>query len=142
MEAKELLNVLKRRFENLDNRYENYSSNGRWANVVSPIDRKELSNIISFKLKNPNATGMISVTKVKTAPDLRTARVYISLLNCKSKKNTLEGIKKASGYIRSEIAKRVNLRYTPELIFEVDESMEYGSRIENILKEIMPEEKK
>ena len=61
--------------------------------------------------------------------------------NCKSKKNTLEGIKKASGYIRSEIAKRVNLRYTPELIFEVDESMEYGSRIESILKEIMPEEK-
>ena len=71
--------------------------------------KKEISVIIDQDLRNQNITGLISVTKVKTAPDLRTARVYISLLNCKSKKNTLEGIKKASGYIRSEIAKRVNL---------------------------------
>ena len=68
--------------------------------------KKEISVIIDQDLRNQNITGLISVTKVKTAPDLRTARVYISLLNCKSKKNTLEGIKKASGYIRSEIAKR------------------------------------
>lgn len=105
---------------------------------VNETLRKEISLIIDQDLKNPNITGIISVTKVKTAVDLSSARVYISLLNCKSKKNTLQGIKKASGYIRSELAKRVNLRYTPELIFEIDESMEYGSRIENILKEIMP----
>lgn len=105
---------------------------------VNETLRKEISMIIDQDLKNPNITGIISVTKVKTAVDFSTARVYISLLNCKSKKNTLEGIKKASGYIRSELAKRVNLRYTPELIFEIDESIEYGSRIENILKEIMP----
>ena len=107
---------------------------------VNETLKKEISIIIDQDLRNQNITGLISVTKVKTAPDLRTARVYISLLNCKSKKNTMEGIKKASGYIRSEIAKRVNLRYTPELTFEIDESMEYGSRIESILKEIMPEE--
>jgi ribosome-binding factor A len=105
---------------------------------VNETLRKEISLIIDQDLKNPNITGIISVTKVKTAVDLSSARVYISLLNCKSKKNTLQGIKKASGYIRSELAKRINLRYTPELIFEIDESMEYGSRIENILKEIMP----
>ncbi len=107
---------------------------------VNETLKKEISIIIDQDLRNQNITGLISVTKVKTSPDLRTARVYISLLNCKSKKNTMEGIKKASGYIRSEIAKRVNLRYTPELTFEIDESMEYGSRIESILKEIMPEE--
>ena len=106
---------------------------------VNETLKKEISVVIDQTLKNPNITGMISVTKVKTAPDLRTARVYISLINCKSKKNTLEGLKNATGYIRTEIAKRVNLRYTPELTFEIDESMEYGSRIENILKEIMPE---
>ena len=100
--------------------------------------KKEVGNIIDLKLKNPNITGIISVTKVKTSPDLRTARIYISLLNSKSKKNTLEGLKNASGYIRSELASRMNLRYTPELIFEIDDSMEYGARIENILKEIMP----
>lgn len=104
--------------------------------------KKEISSIIDQELKNPNITGLISVTKVKTSPDLKSARVYISLLNSKSKKNTLAGLKNAAGYIRTELAKRVNLRYTPELTFELDESMEYGSRIENILKEIMPKNEK
>lgn len=99
--------------------------------------KREIGIIIDQNIKNPNITGIVSVTKVKTSPDLKSARVYISLLNSKSKKNTIEGLKKASGHIRTEIAKRVNLRYTPELTFELDESMEYGSRIENILKEIM-----
>lgn len=106
---------------------------------VNETLKKEISVIIDQDLRNQNITGLVSVTKVKTAPDLSIARVYVSLLNCKSKKNTLEGIKKAAGYIRTEIARRVNLRYTPELIFELDETMEYGSRIESILKEIMPE---
>ena len=100
--------------------------------------RKELSIIIDNNLKNPHITGMISVTKVKTSPDLRYARVYISLLNCKNIKETLDGLKSASGFMRTELARRVNLRYTPELRFEIDDSMEYGARIENILKEIIP----
>ncbi|MBR3003138.1 MAG: 30S ribosome-binding factor RbfA [Clostridia bacterium] len=104
--------------------------------------KKELSIIIDHNLKNPNITGIISVTKVKTSPDLKFAKVYISLLNCESKKNTLEGLKNATGFIRTEIAKRVNLRYTPEIIFEIDDSMEYGARIENILKNIIPKEEK
>lgn len=100
--------------------------------------KKELSVIIDNNLKNPHITGIISVTKVKTSPDLRYARVYISLLNCKNVKETLDGLKSASGFMRSELARRVNLRYTPELRFEIDDSMEYGARIENILKNIIP----
>ena len=100
--------------------------------------KKELSLIIDNKLKNPHITGMISVTKVKTSPDLRYARVYISLLNCKNVQETLDGFKIAAGFMRSELARRINLRYTPELRFEIDDSMEYGARIENILKEIIP----
>lgn len=110
-------------------------NSNRMERVNTEIKR-EISNIINYDLKNPNITGIISVTKVKTSPDLKSARVYISMLNCKSKKNTLDGIKNATGYIRSEIAKRINLRYTPELNFEVDDTMEYGARIENILKQI------
>ncbi len=102
--------------------------------------KRELGRIIDQDLKNPNITGLISVTKVKTSSDLKTARVYISIINSKSKKNTMEGIKKATGFIRSELAKRVNLRYTPELIFELDETLEYGAKIDNILKEIMPKD--
>ena len=102
--------------------------------------KKEISMIIDQDLKNPNITGIISVTKVNVSKDLRVARVYVSLLNCKSKKNTLQGLKNSSGFIRSELAKRINLRYTPELIFEIDDALEYGARIENILKQIMPKD--
>lgn len=110
-------------------------------NRIGRIDeeyRKELSQIISYDLKNPNITGMISVTKVKVTTDLKYAKVYISILNSKNIKETMEGLKKSSGYIRSELAKRINLRNTPELIFEIDDSMEYGAKIDSILKEILP----
>ena len=103
--------------------------------------RKEISNIISYKLKNPNVTGMISVTKVNVTNDLKFAKVYVSILNSKNIKNTLAGLKKSSGFIRSELAKKVTLRNTPELIFELDDSLEYGARIDSILKEILPEKK-
>lgn len=100
--------------------------------------RREISQIISYKLKNPNVTGLISVTKVKVTNDLKFAKVYVSILNSKSIKETLAGLKKSSGFIRSELARKVNLRNTPELIFELDDSLEYGAKIDSILKEIMP----
>lgn len=114
-------------------------------NRIGRIDeeyRKELSQIIGYELKNPNVTGMISVTKVKVTPDLKYAKIYVSILNSKNIKETLEGLKKSSGFIRTELAKRINLRNTPELIFEIDDSMEYGAKIDSILKEILPEETK
>ena len=110
------------------------------SNRLGRIDeeyRKEISQIISYELKNPNATGLISVTKVKATPDLKYAKVYVSILNSKNIKTTLAGLKRASGFIRSEVAKRVNLRNTPELVFELDDSIEYGARIDSILKEVM-----
>lgn len=100
--------------------------------------KKELSQIIGYELKNSNITGMISVTKVKVTNDLKFAKVYVSILNSKSIKNTLAALKKSSGFVRSELARRVNLRNTPEIIFELDDSIEYGARIDEILKEIMP----
>ena len=101
--------------------------------------RKELSQIIDRDLKNPNVTGLISVTKVKVTTDLKFAKVYVSILNSKNVRDTLAGLKKSSGFIRSELARRVNLRNTPELIFVLDDSLEYGEKIDSILKRIMPE---
>ena len=100
--------------------------------------KKELSQIIGYELKNPNITGLISVTKVKVTSDLKFAKVYVSILNDKNLKYTFAALKKSAGYIRTELAKRVNLRNTPELIFELDDSIEYGAKIDSILKEIMP----
>ena len=111
-------------------------------NRIGRIDeeyKKVLSQIIGYELKNPNVTGLISVTKVKVTPDLKYAKVYVSIMNSKNIKETMEGLKKSSGFIRSELAKRINLRNTPELIFEIDDSMEYGAKIDSILKEILPE---
>lgn len=100
--------------------------------------KKVLSQIIDYELKNPSITGMISVTKVKVTNDLKYAKVYVSILNSKNIKETLAGLKKSSGFIRSELAKKVNLRNTPEIIFELDDSLEYGEKIDNILKQILP----
>ena len=104
--------------------------------------KREISNIINYELKNSKVTGMISVTKVKVTPDLRYARIWISALNCKNKKDTLIGLKQSSGFIRSQIAQKVNMRITPELVFEFDDTMEYGERIDSILNEIMKDVKK
>ena len=115
------------------------------SNRMNKIDeelRKEISNIISTELKNPHLTGLISVSSVKTTPDLKYARVFVTMINEKSKKQNLAILKQSSGYIRSAIAKRINLRNTPELIFEFDESIEYGSRIDEILRNITKDLKK
>lgn len=105
-------------------------------NRINEELRKELSQIISYELKNPDVTGLISVTKVKITPDFKYAKVYVSILNSKSDEKTMEGLKKSAGFIRSSIAKTVNLRITPELVFEKDDSLEYGAKIDSILKEL------
>lgn len=87
-------------------------------NRINEELKKEISHVITFELKNANITGLISVTKVKITPDLRFARVYVSLLNSKSKIKTMEGLQSASGYIRGQIAKKINLRVTPDLQFD------------------------
>ena len=103
--------------------------------------RKELSQLIGFELKEPSVTGMVSVTKVKVTPDLKYAKVSVSILNSKNVKETLAGLKKSSGFLRSELAKRINLRNTPELVFELDESLEYGARIDKIINDLKKDNK-
>lgn len=105
-------------------------------NRINEELRKELSSILAYELKNPNITGMLSVTKVKITPDFKYAKVYVSILNSKNVDKTMEGLKESAGFIRSRIAKEINLRITPELVFEIDDSLEYGARIDNILNDL------
>lgn len=112
------------------------TNSNRMARVNEELKR-ELSNIINYEVKNSNVTGMISVTKVKTSPDLKYARVSVSIINSKNIKQTLAGLKAASGFIRSRVAEKMNLRITPELVFELDESLIYGEKIDKILQEVM-----
>ena len=115
-----------------------HTNSNRMARVNEELKR-EISNIINYEVKNSNVTGMISVTKVKTTPDFRYAKVSVSIINSKNIKQTLAGLKAASGFIRSKIAEKMNLRITPELVFELDESLVYGERIDKILEEVMKE---
>ena len=114
---------------------------GNRLNRINEELKREISNIINYEVTNSNVTGMVSVTRVKVTPDLKFAKVSISILNSKNVKETLAGLKKSAGYLRSELAKRINLRNTPELVFELDESLEYGARIDSILNQIKNKEK-
>lgn len=105
-------------------------------NRVNEELKREISRILTFELKNSKVTGLISVTKAKITPDFKYAKIYVSILNSKSISKTMEGLKESSGFIRSQIAKNINLRVTPELIFEVDDSLEYGAKIDKILKDL------
>ena len=110
------------------------SNSHRLDRINSELQR-EISHVIDFELKNANITGMISVTRVKITPDLRYAKVFVSVINSNNINKTLEGLKKASGFIRTRIANTVNLRTTPELVFVYDDSDIQGSKIDQIIAE-------
>ncbi|WAA13562.1 30S ribosome-binding factor RbfA [Fervidibacillus halotolerans] len=111
------------------------------AKQVGEQMKKELSDIISRKIKDPRI-GFVTVTDVEVTGDLQQAKVFISVLGGEEEReNTLIGLTKAKGFIRSEIGRRIRLRKTPEIDFEFDESIEYGNRIETLLQNINHEKK-
>ncbi|MYL33187.1 30S ribosome-binding factor RbfA [Pontibacillus yanchengensis] len=106
------------------------------ANRVGEQMKKELGDIIGRKMKDPRI-GFVTVTEVKVTGDLQQAKVYISVLGDeKQKHDSLLGLAKAKGFIRSEIGKRIRLRKTPEIMFEFDEAIEHGNRIEAIIQDL------
>jgi ribosome-binding factor A len=102
--------------------------------------KKELSVMIQRELKDPRI-GFVTVTGVDVTSDLSQAKVYLSVFGDEEqKKGTLKALDKATGFLRTEIGKRIRLRHTPELIFKIDESIAYGSHIEKLLGEISEED--
>lgn len=97
---------------------------------------RELANVVR-DLKDSRIPLMTSVVAVHVTNDLRYAKAYISVMGDEeTKKKAMQGLKSAAGYIRREIGKRVDLRYTPEFVFELDNSIEHGSHIDKLLKNI------
>lgn len=108
---------------------------------ISEEIKKEISDILRQGIKDPRVSAMSSIVDVKTTPDLRFAKVFVSVLGDeKQKQDTVKGLKSAAGYIRRELADRIDLRYTPELVFELDISIEHGASINKILGEIKKKE--
>ena len=99
--------------------------------------QREISNIIRGEIKDPRINPLTSVVAVEVAPDLKTCKAYISVLGDEeSQAKTLAGLKSAEGFIRSKLAKTVNLRNTPEIRFVLDQSIEYGVKMSKMIDEV------
>ena len=96
--------------------------------------RREVANVIR-ELKDSRIPIMTSVVAVNVTNDLRYAKVYVSIMgDSQTQKKAMDGLKSAAGFVRREMGKRVDLRYTPEFIFELDHSIEHGAKIDALLK--------
>ncbi len=99
--------------------------------------QRELSEIIRLEIKDPRIHPMTTVVDVSVTPDLKYCKAFISILGDEEAgKATIEGLKSAEGYIRRELARRVNLRNTPEIKFILDQSIEYGVNMSKLIDEV------
>ena len=97
--------------------------------------QRELSALLPA-VKDPRVSGMISVTAVETTPDLRYAKAYISVLDKENGERVLKGLRSASGWLRRELGSALKLRYTPELVFQLDDSIDKGAHILELLRSV------
>ena len=110
-------------------------------NRINEEVRRVMSELIRTEIKDPRIAPMTSVMDVEVAPDLKTCKAWISVLgNEEARKNTMAGLRSAEGFIRMQLAKKVNLRNTPEITFILDESVEYGVNMSKKIEEVMAED--
>ncbi|HUV52167.1 MAG TPA: 30S ribosome-binding factor RbfA [Dehalococcoidia bacterium] len=108
---------------------------------VNELIREEISELIRREVKDPRLNSFISVTEVVTSPDLRHARVFVSIMGTEEEKKQVEkGLAAAAGFLRRELGERLTLRYTPDLIFQLDDSIERGSKLLQLINEVAPGE--
>lgn len=104
---------------------------------ISEEIRKEVSSIIRNNVKDPRISDMATIVKVVTSSDLSTAKLYVSVLGSdEERESSMLGLKKAAGYIRKELGKRLNIRHIPDLVFILDKSIDYSIEIAKKLEEI------
>ena len=103
--------------------------------------REEISTLLVREIKDPRLNGLISITRVVSSSDLRSARVYISVMGGQAtKKEALAGIQSAATFLRRELRDRINMRHTPFLTYELDESLEEAAQVLRVMNQIRTEE--
>lgn len=108
---------------------------------ISEEMKKEISSIIHNELKDPRLPKLISVMSANVTKDLRYAKVYISILgDDEEKRNAIMGLKSAAGYIRREVGRRMQIRFVPEIQFELDNSIEQGIYITKLIDDTIKDE--
>ncbi len=108
------------------------ANKNRMARIDAQIQR-DISEIINTKLNDPRISGVVSVMDVKTTPDLKHAKVFLSVYGNENKEDTLSAIRSAQSFIRRSLAQSLNLRIVPELTFVLDTTQEYSEKINQIL---------
>ena len=107
-------------------------------NRINREFQRELSELINNEIKDPRIAPMVSVVAVEVAPDLKTSKIYISVLgDLEAQENTLKGLKSAAPFLRGQLAHNLNMRNTPELTFIVDQSIEYGVNMSHLIDEVI-----
>ena len=101
--------------------------------------QRELSDLIR-SLKDPRVQTLISITRVDTTPDLRYSKIYISVMDEEKQKDAMRGLRSAGGWLRRELGSSLQLRYTPELVFELDDSLKYGAHMFDLLEKLERQE--
>ena len=105
---------------------------------ISEEVKRIVSGIIRNELKDPRISEFTSVVSVEVTSDLRYAKIYVSVLgNEEERMSTIKGLNSAAGFIRRELGKNIDLRYSPEVVFELDRSIEHGVYISKLLDEVM-----
>lgn len=104
---------------------------------VAQLIRRELSDIIANRMRDPRVGQWVSITDVEVTRDLSFARVYLSMLGPEEERQrTLEGLRSATGFIRTQLAPRLDVREVPDLRFEIDDSIDKGARVDEILRKL------
>ena len=111
-------------------------SSGRPQKLGDQIQR-ELADLLARELRDPRV-GMITVTAVDVSPDISHAKVFFTMLEKDKLEDTLHGLRRAAGFLRSQLAKRIKLYTTPELRFEYDESVERGDHLSRLIDSVIP----
>ena len=105
-------------------------------NRINEEIQKELSNLLRT-VKDPRVQDtMISITRVETTPDLRYTKVYVSFLQEDRVKNAMKGLQSAAGYLRRELAHNLQLRYAPEIVWSLDDSITYGAHMLELINSL------
>ena len=106
---------------------------------LQELIKQEVSKMLLYDIKDPRI-GFVTVTEVEMTGDLREATIYVSIMgNDEQIKNSMDGLKSALGFVRREIGKRIRLRFTPEISFAPDKSLDYSEHIQKILLQIEKE---
>jgi len=103
--------------------------------------QRELSDLLQREVRDPRV-GMVTITSVDVSPDLSHAKVFFTLLDKEKLPETLAGLKRSAGFLRSQLAKRIKMYTTPELRFEYDQTVEQGDRISRLIDSVVPHTKK